>query len=83
MAFVAVIVASVIHCLGPVFPESTLAQIRVGDTQQHVRELLGEPNPNSTDSAWYYDRPMNPGWLTVNFDPLGNVTYMDHEQAFP
>jgi len=83
VASVAFVVAFAIHCFGPVFPESTVARIRAGDTQQQVLDLLGKPNANSTDSSWYYDRALNPGWLTVNFDSIGNVTYVDHERAFP
>ncbi|MEM6778945.1 MAG: outer membrane protein assembly factor BamE [Planctomycetota bacterium] len=83
MAVVASVIASAIHSLGPVVPHSDVARIVVGDTQQHVRDVLGDPSSNSLNSCWYYDRPMNPGWLTVGFDSLGHVSYVDHEHAFP
>lgn len=80
---VALLVAIAIYCLGPVVPESTLALIKPGASKQHVREVLGDPTSNSTSSSWYYDRVMNPGWLTVNFDLRGKVLSVDHERAFP
>ena len=71
------------RCFGPVFRESTVARIRPGDTREHVLAILGAPNDGSNDSnCWYYQRALNPGWLTIGFDSHGVVTYVDHERAF-
>ena len=76
-------VMAAVHCLGPIVPGSTVAEIKTGASKQQVLDLLGAPNSPLSESAWCYERTMNPGWLVVHFDVNGDVEYVDHEQVFP
>lgn len=60
-----------------------MARIRLGDSKQQIRALLGDPSDGSSATQWYYERLLNPGWVTVGFDAEDRVIFVDDEQLFP
>ena len=80
---VALGISALMHCLGPVRPETVVAQIQSGMSRDDVRQVLGFPNGDRSSQSWSYERTFNPGWLVVYFDANGKVTYVDHEPVFP
>lgn len=69
-------------CLGPIRSPVVLSRLKPGMTGAEVEQLLGVPFDRRPD-AWYFNRPKNPGWLTVYFDDEGRFTRYAEERAFP
>jgi outer membrane protein assembly factor BamE (lipoprotein component of BamABCDE complex) len=85
---VAILIAGVCFaarwCLGPVVSQATLDRLRVGMTAREVEQVLGPATDTDDDSdCWYYEKPFNPGWLTVTFDDEGRMASYGQELAYP
>jgi hypothetical protein len=59
----------------PVFPKSTLDQLKQGMTKAEVARILGKPSyirqegrGNPQDAVWVYQWGWNPGYVDVHFD---------------
>ena len=87
-AVVVVFVGIVALCGGawwvmqPVIPANTLKQIR-GATRGEVRRILGEPSTIQAANHWIYERPLNPGYVSIYFDGDDRVYSINDEQVDP
>jgi hypothetical protein len=61
----------------PAVPASKLAQLRVGMSQEEVRQLLGSPSYDK-GSQWIYRR-ITWAHLNVFFDASGQVRDFEHD----
>jgi hypothetical protein len=69
--------------LGPIKPNAALAKLRPGMGHSEVEAILGRPTRVDTYGNWVYEKPFNPGWLTINFDKQSKLTDYDHEPVIP
>jgi hypothetical protein len=74
----------------PVFPKSTLDQLKQGMTETEVVRILGKPSHirqegqiNSQDAVWVYQWGWNPGFVDVYFDSNRRFSSFNDESIEP
>jgi hypothetical protein len=82
LVIVATIVAwqCVVYAIGPVIPRARLGKIKEGMSKEEVVRILGEPAVRGPE--YVYEKPFNPGYVQVTFDPGGRVRYVNDESVF-
>ena len=77
------IVGVLIHyAMQPVIPCSILRQIQLGDAEQKLLALLGEPAEKIDGQQWIYEHSLGAGWVSISLDAEGKVTDINDESAF-
>lgn len=69
-----------VYAIGPVIPRARLGKIQEGMSKEEVVRILGEPAVRGPE--YVYEKPFNPGYVQVKFDPGGRVLYVNDESVF-
>lgn len=69
--------------LGPIRSDATIARLQPGMSEAEIESILGSPDEIDEFGNWVYEKPLNPGWLTIVFDQRRRLSYHDHESVFP
>jgi hypothetical protein len=74
----------------PVFPKSTLDQLKQGMTEAEVARVLGKPSHirqegqgKPQDAVWVYQWVWNPGYVDIHFDISRHFSRFNDESIAP